>query len=297
MRLRVSSFLSVIFVSLLAVSSCNNDEQPYCGKIDYCNCVTPGSNSRFEIVTFNMKEFPLSGDETIIYVSELLMQMDADIVAVQEISTSYELDKLAKSMSGWKALFSPSQSWTMSLGYLYKTSEVQLAEDETEALFTDDSYIFPRPPLKIKVTHIPTGEQVYIINLHLKCCGGTDNENRRRNASIKLKDYIDSNLNDDKVVVTGDFNDRVDGVGDEKNVFWNFIEDSQNYEFADMSIATGNTAYWSYPSYPSHIDHMLITNECFDDVDTIFTIRPDMCVPEFRSIVSDHRPVELIVFH
>ena len=30
-----------------------------------------------------------------------------------------------------------------------------------------------------------------IINNHLKCCGGSDNEERRRDASEKLKQYID----------------------------------------------------------------------------------------------------------
>ena len=294
MKLRVSFLICISFVSLVAIVSCDNKEQPDCGKIDYCDCTTPGNSNTFEVVTFNMREFPLNGGETIIYVSELLMQMDADIVAVQEISTSYELDKLAESMPGWEALFSPVISWKMSLGYLYKTSEVKLTEGETEALFTDDSYAFPRPPLKINVTHIPSGQSIYIINNHFKCCGGESNIARRRSAAEKLKGYIDTNLPDDKVIVLGDLNGRIDGIGEDNNVFWGFIEDKQNYEFADMSIATGNSAYWSYPSYPSHIDHLLITNECFNDVDTVFTIRPDMCVPDFRTVVSDHRPVELV---
>lgn len=294
MRLKVNYSLFVLFLFLLLVTSCENSVQPDCGKINYCECTTPGKSNTFEIVTFNMREFPLNGGETIIYASELLMQMNADIIAVQEISTSYELDKLAESMPGWEALFSPVTSWKMSLGYLYKTSEIKINEAETEALFTDDSYAFPRAPLKINVTHIPSGESVYIINNHLKCCGGSDNVARRRSAAEQLKEYIDTNLKDDKVIVVGDMNDRIDGVGEENNVFWSFIEDEQNYKFADMGIATGNSAYWSYASYPSHIDHLLITNECFADVDTVFTTRPDMCVPDFRAIVSDHRPVELV---
>ena len=294
MRLRANHLLFVLFVLLFTITSCDNVEEPDCGKISYCDCTTPGSNNTFEIVTFNMREFPLNGGETIIYASELLMQMDADVVAVQEISTSYELDKLAESMPGWEALFSPVSSWTMSLGYLYKTSEVKLNEEKTEALFPDDSYAFPRPPLKVNFTHLPSGTSVYIINNHFKCCGGDDNVARRRSAAEKLKDYIDTNLPDEKVIVLGDLNDRIDGVGEDNNVFWSFIDDEQNYKFADMGIATGSGAYWSYPAYPSHIDHLLITNECFADVDTVFTTRPDMCVADFRAIVSDHRPVELV---
>lgn len=296
MRWKVSSLLFLIYITFFIVSCDNNDDDPVNGKIDFSGCVTHIPDDKFEIVTFNMKEFPYEGDKTIIYASSLLNQMNADIIAVQEISSAYNLEKLANAMPGWDYLFSPVQSWTMSLGFLYKTSEVQLQSEETEALFPDDSYSFPRPPLKIKVTHIPSGETVYIINNHFKCCGGEDNVARRRSAVEKLKAYIDSELPNEKVVVVGDMNDRIDRTNEEDNVFWSFIEDSADYRFADMSIATGNSAYWSYPSYPSHIDHLLITNECFNDVDTVFTTRPDMCAPEFRSVVSDHRPVELVLF-
>jgi len=292
-RIRHLLYVLLIFVSVV---SCDKDNPPPVNdEIDFSKCVTPGSSDRFEVVTFNLKEFPLDDDVTIKYVSKLLSQMDADIVAVQEISTEDNLKKLADALPGWSSLFSPEKSWTMSLGYLYKTSEINLDETETEALFPDDSYSFPRPPLKIKITHVPTGESLFIINNHLKCCSGEDNVARRRSASEKLKDYIDTNLPDEKVIVVGDMNDRID-EDEADNVFWNFISDSGNYRFADMGIATGNSMYWSYPSWPSHIDHLLITNECFDDVDTVFTTRADACLLEYKSTVSDHRPVELVLF-
>jgi hypothetical protein len=63
-----------------------------------------------------------------------------------------------------------------------------------------------------------------------------------------------------------------------------------------MPIATGSSEYWSYPSWPSHIDHLLITNECFNLVDTVFTVRPDICELKYLSMAGDHRPVELVLF-
>ncbi|NPA36104.1 MAG: endonuclease [Chlorobi bacterium] len=297
MKLKVNYFAILFLLSVFIVSCDEDDTQiPENPQIDFTDCVTPGNSSKLEVVTFNMKEFPVEGDETILYASDLLNHMDADIIAVQEISSAYNLEKLANAMPGWNYLFSPVQSWTMSLGYLYKTSEIQLMTDYTEALFPDDTYAFPRPPLKIKVKHIPTDEDVYIINNHFKCCSGEDNVARRRSAVEQLKAYIDENLSTEKVIVVGDMNDRIDGADEESNVFWSFIVDSLNYRFSDMSIATGNSSYWSYPSYPSHLDHLLITNECFDYVDTVFTVRPDMCEPDYRSVVSDHRPVELVLF-
>ncbi len=77
------------------------------------------------------------------------------------------------------------------------------------------------------------------------------------------------------------------------NVFWGFIQDSLNYQFADMGIAEGNSYYWSYPSWPSHIDHILITDELFDEWENgdIFTLRIDDYYSDYSSVISDHRPV------
>ena len=296
MKWRIKLLLFVLPVFLFAVSCDKDNPPPVSDGIDFSKCVLPGEDDKLEVVTFNIEKFPQSGDETMKYVSKLLSQMDADVIALQEISSAENLKLLADRLPGWNFLFSPKKTWIMSLAYLYKTSEIKLDETETEALFTDDSYSFPRPPLKIKITHIPTGENLYIINNHLKCCDGADNEARRRSASEKLKEYIDSNLPDAKVIVAGDMNNEIAEEKEADNVFWNFITDTSNYRFADMSIATGTPAHWSYPSYPSHIDHLLITNECFNFVDTVLTIRADVCEPEYSKVASDHRPVELVLF-
>jgi endonuclease/exonuclease/phosphatase family metal-dependent hydrolase len=288
--------LVLLAAILLAVCGCEEtkttEDKP---RIDFRECVTPGSNSTFEVVTFNLKEFPYEGDKTILYASELIQQMDADVVAIQEISSERELNKLADACPGWSALFSPVSSWSMSLGYLYKSSEVEVEASATEVLFQDDTYNFPRGPLKVKMKHVRASEWTYLINLHLKCCSGSQNESRRRNAALKLKAYMDDHLANDQVILLGDFNDRISGDNEYNNVFWCFIEDSEKYQFADMTIATGSDEFWSYPSYPSHIDHILISNEYFDQVNQVYTTRPDACVTEFHSVVSDHRPVIVVL--
>ena len=109
-----------------------------------------------------------------------------------------------------------------------------------------------------------------------------------RGASIAIKEYVDTNLSDKAVIVIGDFNDEITGLS---TPFQNFIDDSNNYEFADMAIAEGNEAGWSYPSWPSHIDHILITDELFDKVRNVQTVLPEDCVIGYDGNVSDHRPV------
>ena len=122
-----------------------------------------------------------------------------------------------------------------------------------------------------------------------------DEENRRLQASYYLKNYIDTYLSNDKVIVLGDFNDDIAEYENDNNVFLNFINDTDNYYFADYQIATSSNQFWSYPSWPSHIDHILITNELMSNVFETKTILIDNSLigsfTTYNNYISDHRPV------
>ena len=150
------------------------------------------------------------------------------------------------------------------------------------------------------------GQQFFIIDNHLKCCGDgylqlndqEDEETRRYRAANYLGEYIDALLEDKKVMVVGDMNDELTDQTS-NNVFINLINSSDKYRFADMDIAEGNSEDWSYPAWPSHLDHMLITNELYDDIERqgseIRAIKIDEYLTngwyEYDKNVSDHRPV------
>jgi hypothetical protein len=98
----------------------------------------------------------------------------------------------------------------------------------------------------------------------------------------------------------GDLNDILtDAVAN--NVFQMIINDTENYLFADMDIAEGSSADWSYPWWPSHLDHILITNELFDEFvnggSAVQTIKIDEYMEggfdDYYENISDHRPVAL----
>jgi len=152
------------------------------------------------------------------------------------------------------------------------------------------------------------GENIIIINNHFKCCGdgyldsddSGDEETRRYIASNLLKDYVDTNFQNENVIILGDLNDILTD-NPENNVFQMILNDTENYLFADMDIAQGTSSGWSYPTWPSHIDHILITNELFDEFENnssdIQTIKIDDYFEggwsAYDQNVSDHRPVAL----
>ncbi len=279
--------LSMMLVSCQKPPSSNNEG------VDFSDCVISGTNSTFDIVTFNIKEYPKFNEETAKAVADLIKQMNADVIALQEISSEAEFDKLVERLIGWEGEYYPIDNSIWNLAYLYKVSEISIVESSAKVLFRNDFQAFPRPPFEIKLTHIPTGIEAILINNHLKCCEGADNEQRRRNAADSLHKYINTYYPDEPVIILGDLNDEINGTTYESNVFWTLVNDPDNFMFTDMDIALGTATWWSYPSWPSHIDHICVSNELFQYIDTTIVNRPDRCFPDYEEIISDHRPVYL----
>lgn len=257
--------------------------------LDVDGCILNTSEYTLDVITWNLRTFPLSGAYTVQQVAEILLSQEADIIALQEVASEEDFNHLVSLLPGWKgtALFHDG----LALAFLYKEKEIALLTHPTE-LFDDNHYAFPRPPLLLEIVHT-SGIETVLVNLHLKCCGGEENERRRREASILLKDYLDTHYSDRPVVVLGDFNDEIAGVPDDENVFINYLNDAEQYRFADLAIAKSDRSDWSYPSYPSHIDHILITDELFSLVDTVGVLTYDLCDGRYFRYISDHRPLLL----
>lgn len=251
-------------------------------------CYQDLSNSEFNILTWNIEWFPKRAANTISKLAELISSTNADLIAMQEVADPTQLETLIAALPGWNYKYYNVRG-DQELGYLYKESEIASISD-LRIIYPDNTSAFYRPPVIAEVEHI-NGQKITLFNIHLKCCGGSENVSRRREASALLKNYIDNNLANDKVIILGDYNDEITGSN---NPFENFINDSMHFYFADTEIATGNYKYWSYPDYGdygSHIDHILISNELFDDVTAISTLGYDECISSYDYYVSDHRPL------
>jgi len=244
------------------------------------SCVSSTSASKLEVVTWNIENFPQNGNTTLEAVKNIIANTNADVIAVQEIEEISDFESVANDLADWEAKI-VDIPYILNMGFIYKSCEVSFSNPTTLNI------IEPRPAVSTVITH-SNGLEVQLLNIHLKCCGGSDNIERRETASQNLKSYIDSNLSSSNVIVLGDFNDEIDNSS---SPFSNFIDDSDNYMFADMSIANGSSSGYSYPSYPSHIDHLLITNELFDNLESTQVIKLSSCVSGYSYNVSDHRPV------
>ncbi len=265
------------------------------------NNLSFGTDTTFEVVSWNIEWFPKNGQTTANYVETILTNLKADIYALQEIDDTTLLKQVVANIPGYECHF--KSTYYGGLGYVYNTNTIQV--NAKYEIYTSQPYwnAFPRSPQVLDVTY--NNNQYFIINNHLKCCGDgnldsndpSDEEMRRYMAVYYLKQYIDNNLVNKNVIVVGDLNDDLTD-SPSHNVFQDIITDPSNYLFTDMQIANASNNNWSYPSWPSHLDHILITNELFNDFQNpnsyISTIKIDDYMNswnQYDNNISDHRPI------
>ncbi|MBE9467388.1 MAG: endonuclease/exonuclease/phosphatase family protein [Bacteroidetes bacterium] len=260
-----------------------------------------GTDSTFEVLTWNIEWFPKNGDITVNNVKNIIKALDVDVIAIQEVDDTIKFNKMVDSLENYVGYL--KSSYFAGLAYIYKSDIIQI--NSIYEIYTSQPYwkIFPRSPMVMDMSFVD--KRIIVINNHFKCCGDgildidnpDDEEARRYKATNLLKQYIDTNFANENVIVLGDFNDILTDKT-KNNVFQSIINDYENYYFADFNIANGNSAGWSYPSWPSHLDHILITNDLFDDFKNDASVIQTIKIEEYISggwsaydkDISDHRP-------
>ncbi|MDO9548839.1 MAG: endonuclease/exonuclease/phosphatase family protein [Candidatus Marinimicrobia bacterium] len=263
-----------------------------------------GSDLTFDILTWNVQNFPRKNGDTIVNLAKAISALQVDIIALQEIESNSGFNTLIDSLNNYQGFKANSAYADLDLAYLYNTKYVTV--DSVYEIYTREYSAFPRRPLVLhcRWQNIP----VIIINNHFKCCGDgvinrndeDDEEYRRYTASTLLATYIQNHFANDNVIIVGDFNDEITD-NQNNNIFQPFIDQSDNFMIADMSIAKGSSTQWSYPTWPSHLDHIIISDELFDEFSESNTSVQTLLIDQYFSSgwneyalnISDHRPVGL----
>jgi len=261
-----------------------------------------GSDESFEVMTWNIEKFPKKDDLTVSYVRQAIIGLQVDVIALQEIKQYHTFNsmlddlKLEDNESDWTGDWLYCDSHGNNLAYIYRGN--QFTNTQTYSLFDDDWYAFPRPPFVLEGYY--QDEFFVIINNHFKAFNEPDDIERRRQASLKLDDYIRENLENQNVIVLGDLNDTLIKP-EADNVFWNFLSAPDYYLFADWEIALLPSSEWSYPTWPSHLDHILITYPLFPYFNQTSTVVQAIKIDsymtggwtDYEENISDHRPVAM----
>ena len=269
------------------------------------NGSTNTNSSNLNIITWNIERYPKHEDtnDNLIKIIENLDSID--IFALQEIESSTSLSSLASRLGNeWEYFRYENSDWGQ-LSFLVNTERIN--HSQPYSILEEVEYDFAyRPPYVLEFSF--SNQDYVLINIHYKCCGdgiittsSSDEEQRRLRASNHLNEYIQASFPSSNVIIAGDFND--DLIDDDSNNVFNIFLDNENYLVADMPMALQNNhwGYWSFPSWPSHLDHIIISDELFDEFSSENSSCNTLIVDnlfnngwtEYDFIVSDHRPVRI----
>ena len=270
-----------------------NDIEFINSNTDDWNIPSINKEEGLEIITWNCEFFPTANDSTISALSEAIKDLDADIIAFQEIRKPGWFEKLMQHLPDYDYVLSLQTSF-MDLAIIYKNDMFKFKSHSE--LFVDNDYNFAgRPPLKVNLIHKLSGKEFSLINLHMKCCDS--GLNRRQEASKMLYNYIKSDsFTYDNSIILGDWNDDLKDKPKE-HCFTPFLND-HNFYFVTSEIVDDITQA-TYPKEPyvSFLDHILISKKLIESSSyQVYTIPIDEYMGSYEvyeTYISDHKPVLL----
>jgi len=256
-----------------------------------------GSASTLDLATWNLQSFPLASDTTVSQVAGVILDLDLDLVAVQEIMDMRDFQRVTTLLSEHEGILNSDN--LLRTGFIYRSSVLTL--DDQRELFVDNSYAFIRSPLRADFTATdPQGGGSYsftAIVLHLKAGTTDDDQNQRRAANQALKDYLDAERTANPgrdYVVLGDFNDQLTDSAS-NNTLQVFLDASGQYRFLTLPLA--QSGEWSLPAYHIMIDHFLVADTGASDFggDQTQVLHLDEQLSGYLDTLSDHRPVVTVI--
>jgi len=294
---------------------------------------TISRDSTLDVVTWNVEFFGATQPNFGQADNQLQLQnavtflrgIDADIIALQEVSSETLLAQLADSLGmvsvcsdRFSRFDNPSPDFpSQKLCYLYDASIVSFVE--ARPLFRDlmDELVagtatLPGYPvessrfwasgrlpylLTVDVSLNGATERVSLVNVHaISNSGGQTNLDRREYDVQVLKDSLDTFFANDNLILLGDYNDDLDepvlnGANTTVSPYAEFVNDSTNYSAVSLPLSLAGLRTFAFAD--NVIDHTVISNELDDEYvpNSAQVIFPFGIIDNFSSTTSDHYPV------
>ncbi len=230
-------------------------------------------------------------------ITTVLQRLDSDVIGFQEMSSDDALTTLVGNLPGYASVTAPKWSYSFNppdptfppqkIGFIYNTNTMTLSTTEPPRILFDQIYEDARTGVPgHPITGYPTGtassfwssgrlpymatfntningvnEKIRIVVLHAKSGSAVADYNRRVYDLQVLKDSLDAQYPTDKVVILGDYNDRLFGsiaVGSPSS-YSMFLNDPARYN--PITLPLDQAGRTSFPSRGNLIDHFMITNE------------------------------------
>src|SRR4030095_7595963 len=230
-------------------------------------------------------------------ISTVMQHLNADVIGIEEMSNDDALTQLVSNLPGYASVI--SNRWSHSfdppdptfppqkIGFIYNTATMSLSNDEPPRVMFESMYDSARSDLPgHRLAHYPTGtpssfwasgrlpfiatfnatingvtQKIRVVVIHAKSGGDADGYTRRQYDVKVLKDSLDAFYANDRILIVGDYNDRVVTsifVGHQSS-YQPFVDDNVNYKILTQPLDAAGKA--SFPGDAGMIDHITISND------------------------------------
>ncbi|TRX51757.1 T9SS type A sorting domain-containing protein [Fulvivirga sp. M361] len=293
----------------------------------------------FDVVTWNIEWFgdesnsPAAGDPDSDQIQKdsvktVILGLDADVIAVQEITDDVLFAQMVSELPGYDYILSDFVSRPndpgakQRVGFVYKTSTVTPDTTETKALLTavhplynggDASALigYPSEPDRfwasgrmpfLMVADVEIAgitKKIHLVAIHARANSGRDAQNRydMRKFDVEvLKDTLDAFYSDVNLVLLGDYNDDVDfTVADIPSTLTSYevyVNDTANYN--PVTEILSERGFRSFVSRENVIDHISLSDELFDEfLEGSARAGYEFYDNDYSFTTSDHLPISI----
>ena len=83
-----------------------------------------GTDSTFEVITWNIEWFPKNGQTTVDYVKEIIEDLDVDLIAMQELDDTIVFNQMMSQLQNYEAYY--ESSWFAGLAFIYNSAIIEV---------------------------------------------------------------------------------------------------------------------------------------------------------------------------
>lgn len=264
------------------------------------------SDDTFEIVTWNLEWFgntrngPDDEELQARNAATVMTRIDADVYALQEITSKPALKALANRLTGYRSFAAEHIQIEQKTAFIYKTSTIDSLFASPINTFQDRDDWAQRLPFKFTLTFQSGGEsqRLNIVNIHAKANTGNFSEQlesyqKRMRAADDLHRYMSELSPNEFIILAGDYNDDVDvSIFDNRPTpYDDFVNDDRNFRVLTANLSEEGRR--STVGFSDMIDHISISDELFGSfiAGSQQVFRADDIISDFGNTTSDHFPV------
>ena len=259
---------------------------------------------RLDVVQWNIEWFgdptngPSNENTQLTNATQLIKGMNVDLLSLCEISDSIYWGKLLASIPNYSGVIS-TWSQTQKTALIFKKDQFKLLYSKHILNQYEADFASGRLPLEVGLERNILGklDTIFVWVIHLKANIGTTAQkseayNKRYNASVYLKNYVNQFFRNKKGLIMGDWNDDFDKSIYNSNTspFVNWRDDAAylvpTYQ---LSLKGQRTT----ASYTDAIDHIAVTPglKSYWVKDSVQAFYANAYIGSFSSNTSDHFPV------